>query len=130
MKLTELLEEDNVPFNIKMLQKLLNKGEKVYMVRFTIGGEEANRILSADYTPATRNVGGGLRLKIAALNQHNEPEVRWLDAVHTIGQEGIDEFENRWVLRTVHGLRLWHMSDKSKRIDNLKDDLYVVELAD
>ena len=129
MKLSDLFESStSIPFVVGMLQRLFDRGEPIYFLRFTSGGEEACRILTLDYTPATTNVGGGLRMMIATMVD-GEPRKRPVDMVHSIGEKGAAEFDERWTIRTIGGKKVFHMRDRTKMIDNLKDEIFFVEQA-
>ncbi len=128
MKLAELLESDtDKPFVIGVMQKLLDKGEPLYVLRFMSGGEEASRVLNIHYTYSTANIGGGLHMDVLAQGDDGKPYKRSLDLVHSVGKKGAAEFDERWTISTVKGKKVFHLRDKKQIIDNLKDDIYFVD---
>ena len=128
MKLIDLFETDtDKPFVVGVMQKLIDKGEPLYVLRFMSGGEEASRVLHIHYTYSTTNIGGGLHMDILTRGDGGPPQKRSLDLVHGVGKEGAAEFDERLTISTVNGKKVMHLRDKKQIIDNLKDEIYFVD---
>lgn len=123
MKVRELLETINEPFVVSILRKLLNKGERVYLFSITRRGEEAHRIISLDYVPASKNVGGEARLEVEKLDQDNEPVVQRLSLIHSPLPLGPDSFDDRWTFITLGSKRLMILKAMVADAVNLKDQI-------
>ncbi len=123
MKLSQLFEQMQEPFVVSMLRKLLDKKEPTYLLHFHSGGLEASLIIEMEYIPATRNVGGALRLNLLSISNDGLARSRKLDLVHSVPPNGAAEFDERWTITKIDGHRMLVIRDKVEMARNLADEI-------
>ena len=124
MKLHHLFEVDKMedaPLVIKMAQKLIDKQQPVYLLRFTSRGEEACRIYHIKY--AADKHGGEIELTICVIDEEGDLSQRDIFLNHGPNLDSVTKFDSEWTIITIEGHKIMVRRRDVEKANNLKDEI-------